>query len=393
MKSKVLILSSKSQDNFKAILNLKMGEKCAIKFFNLREKYKSLALGIKQTDNVFKIPLEVKAEKCEFSCQGIDLSKDFTCAVVDVSNAFCPEILLSASGNSGIENCNIESAFVQAKPEDTSVLYGEDTQTEIEDLIDKNLQEDISSTYYDACASCKYREAFYDETDTKTCPKTLQNSCVQNDQNNSAFDKNDTKNEQNEGKKEDFEPKTDCLDAPEAQDNSLECSDNTFEKLSITPHDLGKQKSNNVSTMQSIDDGDATVFSSSKMFATTGEDSTGSKIVEVEKTFYEQISPQIDALFLKYEKDPLLESVVPSSSWVKVTYNDGADYYVLGLVYSESKSVKYICYGMPSGSPDIPPDDMADYAEWIETGITEPKGYWIVSQDAIDGETVKVKLV
>ena len=393
MKSKVLILSSKSQDNFKAILNLKMGEKCAIKFFNLREKYKNLALGIKQTTNIVKIPLQVKAEKCEFSCQGIDLSKDFTCAVVDVSNAFCPEILLSASGNSGIENCNIESAFVQAKPDDTSVLYSEDTQTEIEDLIDKNLEEDISSTYYDACASCKYREAFYDETNTKVCPKMPQNTCVQNDQNNSIFDKNATKTEQKEGKKEDFEPKTECFDAPEAHNNNLQCPENTFEKLSIMSQDLGRQKPNNVSTMQRVDgEGDDTSFSSSKMFA-TGEDSPKSKLVEVEKTFYEQISPQIDALFLKYEKDPLLENVVPNSSWVKVTYNDGADYYVLGLVCSESKSVKYICYGMPASSPDIPPDDMADYAEWIETGITEPKGYWIVSQDAIDGETVKVKLV
>ena len=48
---------------------------------------------------------------------------------------------------------------------------------------------------------------------------------------------------------------------------------------------------------------------------------------------------------------------------------------------------------MPSSSPDIPPDDMADYAEWIETDTASPMGYWIVSQDAIDGETVKVKLV
>ena len=393
MSSKVLILNSKEVDNFKAILNLKMGEKSAIKFFNLKQKYKSLALGIKQATNVVKIPLQVQAEKCEFFCEGIDLSKDFTCAVVDISNAFCPEILLSASGSSGIENCNIESAFVQTKPENTSALYVEQTQSEIEDLIDKNLEDDISSTYYDACASCKYREAFYGESNTKTCPKDAPNNVVQNDLKNGNDNKNQSKNKQNGAKSDDFGIKIDHLEANNQKEDTNAEEPSLLESISIKPQNNEESPSSNISTLQSLDANDDKPISTFTTLSSLDEEQNEGKLVEEGKTFYEQISSQIDALFLKYEKESTLQEVVPNSSWTKVTYNGGADYYVLGLVYDICSNVKYICYGMPSNSPDIPPDDMAEFAQWIDSGLDSPKGYWIVCQDAMDGETIKPKLI
>lgn len=162
--AKTLILNNKRNPNFKAVLNLKNYDSCAIKFFNLSNNNKNFALGIKQKTDVLKIPLQLISGKGEFVLpKKVDLEDNLVCAVVDVSNAFCPEIVLSGSINNAIENTTIENAFVQSKPEDVSVLYESDECEQIENLIDKNLDEDFNTIYFDSCAGCKYRKAFYEE--------------------------------------------------------------------------------------------------------------------------------------------------------------------------------------------------------------------------------------
>ena len=52
--------------------------------------------------------------------------------MVDVSNAFCPEIVLSGSANNFLQNSKIENAFTQTKPQDLSVLYEEFDDDKIE---------------------------------------------------------------------------------------------------------------------------------------------------------------------------------------------------------------------------------------------------------------------
>ena len=190
------------------------------------------------------------------------------------------------------------------KPKDTSVLYEEVSGEEIEDLIDKNLEEDLHTTYFDACAKCKYREAFY-----------------------------------NEGE---------CLKQNEAKIASQE----NLEKDTKT-HEEGS------------------------------------------KSFYEQIKPQIDALFNKYEEYKLLEEIIPSSKWAKIVYDNEGNYYILGLIYKENQEVLYICYGVPSVGGNNPPDDIKEYAGWLpkDSNNADGEGYFIVCQDAITGETLKVDLV
>ena len=302
--AKTLILNSDKDKNFKAILNLKNIDKSQIKFFNLKDASHTFALGIKQESKVMKVPLIIKGDNCTFSLSNVlNFNKGLSCAVVDISNPFCPEIVLSGSENSSTENSKIEGAFMPEKPEDTSVLYEEDSQEKIEDLIDKNLEQDLSTTYFDACAKCKYREAFY-----------------------------------NEGG---------CL------------------------------KENDAKVASSSNEADAKVDDNDS------------------KTFYEQIKPQIDALFNKYEEYKVLEEIIPSSKWAKIVYDNDGNYYILGLIYKENGDVLYICYGVPSIGGNNPPEDIKEYAGWLPKDVNNAngEGYFIVCQDAVSGETLKVDLI
>ncbi len=317
--AKTLILSSNKDSSFKAILNLNSNESSLIRFFNYKNPSKTLALGIKQNSKVIKIPLKVENSKSLFSLQNkVDFSKNLMCAVVDVTNPFCPEIILSGSGNSVMENSHIEGAFVTKKPEDTSVLYEKDSQEKIDDLIDENLRDDMTTTYFDTCANCKYRQAFYNEGEC-CCNKSKTS-----DNNKESKVETNTLNDDNSNLKNDEENKREEI-----------------------------------------------------------------------KNFYEQVKPQLDALFSKYEEYTLLENIIPNSKWTKVVYDKNGEYYVLGLIYNEIGEVLYICYGMPASSPDIPPEDLEEYAGWFPKDAQNPKGegYFIVCQDGVTGKTLKLDLV
>ena len=311
--AKTIILNNNSDKNFIAILNLRQNDFSKIKFFNLNNVSKNYALGIKQNSNVIKIPLNINNNDCVFKIDNkIDFNCNLTCAIVDVSNPFCPEIILSGSENTRMENSRIEGAFVVKKPQDTSVLYEKDSQESIENLIDRNLQDDMNTTYFDSCANCKYREAFYNEG--CSCSNKANVASTK-----SKFLENDLKEE----KEEDY------------------------------------NEQNN------------------------------------ENSFYNQVKAQVEALFAKYEQYSLLESIIPNSRWSKIVYDKNGDYYVLGLIYNDIGEVLYICYGMPASSPDIPPEDLEEYAGWFPKDSNNPngEGYFIVCQDAKTGKTVKLDLL
>ena len=203
--AKMLILNNKLDKSFKAVLNLKLDSPSLIKFYNLSNNCKSLALGIKQSQNIVKVPLKINENNCEFILpKSVSLQEKLFCAVVDVTNAFCPEIILSGSLNSEVENTKIESAFVTTKPEDRSVLYEDETEEQIDALIDKNLEEDASSVYYDSCSNCKYRQAFYEggncckqhitsSNNPQNTPNDIQNANLDNNSPNN-IDKNQAQN-------------------------------------------------------------------------------------------------------------------------------------------------------------------------------------------------------
>lgn len=328
--AKTIILNNKLDKDFKAILNLRAGDG-SIKFFNGVLQNKNFALGVKQGNDVLKMPLIVQNNASSFYFpHEVDLKKDVVCAVVDVTNAFCPELVLSGSLNTVTENTKIESAFITKKPEDTSKLYIEDSDEEIDSLVEKNIQEDMNSTYYDTCASCKYRKAFYEAG--KSCSAAC--SC-----------------------------------------NTLSDSGAIKEDSSSSAEILSEQNED-INQVQSVDN----------------EEVVG----DGEQDFYLQVKSQIDALFERYESEETLQTILPNSKWVKVRYDNGEEYYVLGLVFDKSgKKVDFICYGVPSTDPNNPPDDIKEYAQWLPLDLNNNSsgGYWIVYQNGSNGETVVVNFV
>lgn len=350
--AKTLILNNKSDKNFKAILNLKINEPCLIKFYNLTENSKNYALGIKQNKDVIKVPLKLNNNNCQFELpRTINFNENFFCAVVDVTNIFCPEIVLTGSVNDCFQNSKIESAFVSTKPEDSSSLYENLEEEQIENLIDKNLEEDLNSIYYDSCSNCKYRKAFYDEG--SSCSDNINFVCGCN------------KKQEN---KEDFQNKN--------EDKSSVLNYNKSQK-NIKNDNENNPIDNNILETAEIYDKNKTSL--------TGEISS----------FYEQIKTQIDALFAKYPKEELLETIIQKSKWVKINFNQNEEFYVLGLIYDDTfEKVEYISYGMPSNNSKNPPEDLKDFAQWLPIEFSNKyKGYWIVYQSALTGDTIKVDFI
>ena len=118
-------------------------------------------------------------------------------------------------------------------------------------------------------------------------------------------------------------------------------------------------------------------------------DANEEEIIENEKTFYQEIKPQIDKLFQENKEEGYLNKIFPNSKWVKVNLDNG-DYYVFGLIY-QNEDVKYICYGVPGIYQKVPPRELAGYPAWLplDNDNQEGFGYWLTYQDAQSGESVK----
>ena len=121
------------------------------------------------------------------------------------------------------------------------------------------------------------------------------------------------------------------------------------------------------------------------------EEKTMEDAVE-DKTFYQEIKTQIDKLFQENKTEEYLQSIIPSSKWVKV--NEGEYAYVLGLIYDENK-LKYICYGVPGVFQEKPPKNLCGFPVWValDQENNQGFGYWLSYQDAITGQSVKAVII
>lgn len=121
------------------------------------------------------------------------------------------------------------------------------------------------------------------------------------------------------------------------------------------------------------------------------KDVAGNEEVE-ENMFYFRLKPQIDKLFEKYPVESNLQSLLPSSKFIKVEYEDDGDFYVFGLVYDNQGEVKYVCYGVPAVFEQGPPEELSGYPIWLPLDKEKGFGYWLTYQDATTGEPVKAIL-
>lgn len=110
--------------------------------------------------------------------------------------------------------------------------------------------------------------------------------------------------------------------------------------------------------------------------------------------FVEKLKPQIDKLFETNPAEENLQSLIPSSKWVKIEYEDDGDFYVFGLLYDEDGDIKYVCYGVPAVFEEEPPKELSGYPIWLPLDKQNDKGfgYWLTYQDAITGEPIKAIL-
>lgn len=105
------------------------------------------------------------------------------------------------------------------------------------------------------------------------------------------------------------------------------------------------------------------------------------------KIFYEQIAEQLEQLFASSKRSTDLEELMPETKWARIEFDEKGKYYVVGVIGSP---VEYICYGVPALYTPNPPPQLGGGSRWLPISAEKPqdKGYWLMFQDAISGETI-----
>ena len=103
-----------------------------------------------------------------------------------------------------------------------------------------------------------------------------------------------------------------------------------------------------------------------------------------------EIKERVDDLFKNNSREEYLEEIIPNSKWVKVDFQEGGDYYILGLIY-EDDEIEFVVYGVPGVYQKNPPKEIAGYPTWFPLDKTKPEsfGYWLSYQDAKTGDSIK----
>lgn len=123
---------------------------------------------------------------------------------------------------------------------------------------------------------------------------------------------------------------------------------------------------------------------------TVSKETEKSAKVKIEEPFFKQIEASMQELFDKYEKDEELINLVPDSKWARVPVDD-SNYYVVGLIYSDGNP-NLICYGVPDKDSSNPPDNSNECRQWLELE-KGGRGYWMMYQSAISGQTLTTQII
>ena len=105
--------------------------------------------------------------------------------------------------------------------------------------------------------------------------------------------------------------------------------------------------------------------------------------------FYYEIKEQLDHLFNNFKEDSYLNEIIPSSKWVKVTYDQSGKSYSVGLL-TDGDEVVFIGYGVEGVYAKTPPKELNPNAQWVPLDFASPqeKGYWMIYQSAKDGRNL-----
>ena len=103
--------------------------------------------------------------------------------------------------------------------------------------------------------------------------------------------------------------------------------------------------------------------------------------------YYLSVKSEIDELFSKFPKDETLKQTFPASEWIRIEKN--GEYQLVGVIYHDWKA-RYICYAIPTQTPDTPPEEIAEICTFVPNSAFETdKGHFVIFQSAATGECIK----
>lgn len=119
-----------------------------------------------------------------------------------------------------------------------------------------------------------------------------------------------------------------------------------------------------------------------------------SSLDETDDTFFSTIKNQVDELLNNYEQELALEAIIPNSKFVKVDYEQNGDYYIFGVIYENDK-IKYVVYGLPGEFGVKPEDEYSNFYQWLPLNADNPEGfgYYLMYQDAQNGEAIRIEII
>lgn len=178
------------------------------------------------------------------------------------------------------------------------------------------------------------------------------------------------------------------INTPSFKENVVENTNNIKIDLAASKNVKETAQHIDIPTSKSLDEDKTEVYTTNKELedAVLDEDNDILKRLGGENTnFYATAKDKINELFVIYPPDKNLESMIPDSKWVKISY-DGEDYYVVGQLLNEGK-LNFIGYGVPGIKAIQPPKITDGYADWLPVNNIKPyDGYWLIFQNAENGK-------
>jgi len=110
-----------------------------------------------------------------------------------------------------------------------------------------------------------------------------------------------------------------------------------------------------------------------------------------EPKYFLSVKDQLDKLFENSPPEEKLNNLMPDTYWVKVEIGQN-QYYVVGLI---GEGPDYIGYGVPGAYSVNPPKELQGYCKWLALDKDNPQGegYWMMYQDADNGQSINLDLI
>lgn len=359
MKSKTIIIQSQTNKSGRGILTLYEEDdllKCKLRLYNTEKLNNFCKLGLYHNNQVYSANLLEKSGVYESSLVGeFNMNNDFYTAIVDTSNE--NRVLLSGGTYNG---CYFE---------DSSVITNELSQTDmnISEMVDihqnnlnlaenvdnLNTQDNLESNYpihcptdCNKCASCVYKEYFYNHENNPNCNNGL--TYNQNSENTTCLS-------------DEVKANTPL----KAQNNENSHTQQPAELQTHQPLDLQtKADAQNLNNQQSTTE-------------------------EINETMLSSLIPQFNYVFENYPPNTELNSLIENGKFVAI--NEAGESYSIGAIYQQDK-MKYICYAIKCNYNTTPPKELGEHYQWLPTDGEDPlsEGYYIVYQDATDLKILEV---